>query len=44
MVTEMLAFSAEGRNRDQLHGIKLYIFNPKDNAGLPEVVRDTNGR
>jgi O-acetyl-ADP-ribose deacetylase (regulator of RNase III) len=44
MVTEMLAFiSVEGRDRDQLHGIKLYIFNPKDNAGLPEVVRDTDG-
>ena len=41
MVTEMLAFiGVEGRDRDQLHGIKLYIFNPKDNAGLPEVVRD----
>jgi O-acetyl-ADP-ribose deacetylase (regulator of RNase III) len=45
MVTEMLAFmGAEGRDRDQLHGIKLYIFNPKDNAGLPKVVRDTDGR
>jgi hypothetical protein len=30
--------------RDQLHGIKLYILNPKDNAGLPELVRDTDGR
>jgi O-acetyl-ADP-ribose deacetylase (regulator of RNase III) len=45
MVTEMLAFiGAEGQDRDQLQGITLYIFNPKDNAGLPEVVRDTDGR
>jgi O-acetyl-ADP-ribose deacetylase (regulator of RNase III) len=45
MVTEMLAFiSVESRDRDQLHGIKLYIFNPKDNAGLPEVVWDTDRR
>jgi O-acetyl-ADP-ribose deacetylase (regulator of RNase III) len=45
MVTEMLAFmGGEGRDRDQLRGIKLYIFNPKDNAGLPKVVRDPDGR
>jgi O-acetyl-ADP-ribose deacetylase (regulator of RNase III) len=45
MVTEMLAFtSAARRGQDQLLGIKLYIFNPKDNGGLPQTIWDPDGR
>jgi hypothetical protein len=45
MVSEMVAFMrTEGRDRDQLESIKLYIFDPKDNAGLTGVVLDTDGR
>ena len=39
MCTEMLAFmKAKGRDQHQLHGIKLYIFDRKGNAGLPKAL------
>jgi O-acetyl-ADP-ribose deacetylase (regulator of RNase III) len=45
IVTEILAFmSAEDRDRDRISGIKLYIFNPEDNAGLPDSVREAGRR
>lgn len=45
IVSEMLVFlNTDGNDRDQLRAITLYIFNPQDNAGLPEAVRDSAGR
>ena len=44
IATEILAFmQAENQDRDQLRWISLYIFNPKDNAGLPEALLDPVG-
>jgi O-acetyl-ADP-ribose deacetylase (regulator of RNase III) len=44
IATEILAFmTAEDEDRDQLRGIRLYIFNPQDNAGLPDALLDTGG-
>ena len=43
MVTEIMTFmSADDRDRERLNTIKLYIFNPQDNAGLPDAVRDAS--
>jgi O-acetyl-ADP-ribose deacetylase (regulator of RNase III) len=45
IATEILAFmKAEDQDRDQLRGIRLYIFNPQDNAGLPDALLDAGGR
>lgn len=44
IATEILAFmDGPDRDRGQLSGINLYIFNPQDNAGLPEALQEIGG-
>jgi O-acetyl-ADP-ribose deacetylase (regulator of RNase III) len=45
IATEIVAFlTDQNEDRDQLRGIMLYIFNPQDNAGLPDILLDAGRR
>jgi O-acetyl-ADP-ribose deacetylase (regulator of RNase III) len=45
IVSEMFTYlNTDDRDRERLRAIKLYIFNPEYNTGLPDALRESSGK